>query len=160
MKDQISWLIYFHNQKNHYFFYPIQYFIYNRSMKSEKNDYSNTLIIGDFLTFLVVTLIGFANHNSQFDILRVLANWLPLCLAWGMAAPVLGLWNAKQIPLQKSWWRFIWAAILSVPLAVVIRGFILHTPTIGIFVLVMVAFSILGLLIWRLIWQLFLRRKS
>jgi len=129
-------------------------------MKSNQNDYSNLLIIGDFLTFLIVTLIGFANHNSQFDLLRVLANWLPLCLAWGMAAPVLGLWNAKQLPLQKSWWRFIWAAILSVPLAVVIRGFILNTPTIGIFVLVMVAFSILGLLIWRLIWQLFLRRKS
>jgi ABC-type Na+ efflux pump permease subunit len=77
-----------------------------------------------------------------------------------MAAPILGLWNAKQMPLQKSWWRFIWAAILSVPLAVVIRGFILNTPTIGIFVLVMVAFSIFGLLIWRLVWQLFLRQKS
>jgi len=129
-------------------------------MKSYKNDYSNLLIIGDFSTFLVVTLIGFANHNSQFDLLRMLANWLPLCLAWGMAAPILGLWNINQIPLQKSWWRIIWAAILSVPLAVVIRGFILNTPTIGIFVVVMVAFSILGLLIWRLIWQLFLNRKT
>ncbi len=129
-------------------------------MKSYKNDYSNLLIIGDFSTFLVVTLIGFANHNSQFDLLRMLANWLPLCLAWGMAAPILGLWNINQIPLQKSWWRIIWAAILSVPLAVVIRGFILNTPTIGIFVVVMVAFSIVGLLIWRLIWQLFLNRKN
>ena len=129
-------------------------------MKSYKNDYSNLLIIGDFSTFLVVTLIGFANHNSQFDLLRMLANWVPLCLAWGMAAPILGLWNINQIPLQKSWWRIIWAAILSVPLAVVIRGFILNTPTIGIFVVVMVAFSILGLLIWRLIWQLFLNRKN
>lgn len=128
-------------------------------MESYKNDYSNILIFGDFLTFLIVTLIGFANHNSQFDLMRVLANWLPLCLAWGMAAPILGLWDTKQMPLQKSWWRVIWAAILSVPLAVVIRGFILKTPTIGIFVLVMVSFSILGLLIWRMVWQLFLRRK-
>lgn len=128
-------------------------------MKSNQNDTSNLLIFGDFLTFLVVTIIGFFNHNSQFDILRVLANWLPLCLAWGMAAPLLGLWNRKQIPLQRSWWRFIWAAILSVPLAVVIRGFILDTPTLGIFVLVMTAFSIVGLLIWRLVWQLILRKK-
>ena len=128
-------------------------------MKSNRNDTSNILIFGDFLTFLVVTIIGFFNHNSQFDILRVLANWLPLCIAWGMAAPLLGLWNRNQIPLQRSWWRFIWAAILSVPLAVVIRGFILDTPTLGIFVLVMTAFSIVGLLIWRLVWQLILRKK-
>ncbi|PKO06340.1 MAG: hypothetical protein CVU41_06340 [Chloroflexi bacterium HGW-Chloroflexi-3] len=129
-------------------------------MNPNTNDYSNILIIGDFLTFLVVILIGFANHNSQFDLLRVLANWLPLCLAWGMAAPMLGLWNKSQPTFLMNWWRVIWAAILSVPLAVVIRGFILNTPTIGIFVLVMMAFSILGLLIWRLIWQLFLRQKS
>ena len=128
-------------------------------MKSNRNDTSNILIFGDFVTFLVVTIIGFFNHNSQFDILRVLANWLPLCLAWGMAAPLLGLWNRKQIPLQRTWWRFIWAAFLSVPLAVVIRGFILDTPTLGIFVLVMTAFSIVGLLIWRLVWQLSLRKK-
>ncbi len=129
-------------------------------MKSNRNDYSNILIIGDFLTLLVVTLIGFANHNSQIDVRRIFANWLPLCLAWSMAAPILGLWNAKQMPFQKSWWRLIWAAILSVPLAVVIRGFILNTPTIGIFVLVMVAFSTLGLFIWRLVWQLLINRKS
>ncbi len=129
-------------------------------MQTKNNDFSNILIIGDLLVLLVVTLIGFANHNSQIDVRRILANWLPLCLAWSMAAPILGLWNAKQIPLQKSWWRFIWATILSVPLAVVIRGFILNTPTIGIFVVVMVAFSTLGLLVWRVIWQLFLRKKS
>ncbi|MDO9088421.1 MAG: DUF3054 domain-containing protein [Anaerolineaceae bacterium] len=129
-------------------------------MNAKKQEFSNGLILGDFFVFLLVTLIGFANHNSQFDIGRILANWLPMCLAWGMASPILGLWNSNQIPLQKSWWRVIWAAILSVPLAVVIRGFILNTPTIGIFVLVMVAFSILGLLIWRLIWQLLFRKNS
>jgi len=128
-------------------------------MKSTSNNISNTLILGDFLIFMVVTLIGFVNHNSQFDLIRVLANWLPLCLAWGMAASIVGLWNEHQLPLQKSWWRLIWAIILAVPLAVVIRGFILNTPTIGIFVLVMIAFSTLGIFIWRLIWQLFLRKK-
>lgn len=134
-------------------------FIYNKGMQTKKNDYSNILIIGDFLTFLVVTLIGFGNHNSQFDILRLLATWIPLCLAWSMTAPILGLWNANLMSLQKSWWHFIWAAILSVPLAIVVRGFILNTPTIGIFVLVMISFSTLGLIIWRLLFQLFLRKK-
>ena len=129
-------------------------------MIAKDNEISNGLILGDFLVFLLVTLIGFANHNSQFDLWRALANWLPLCLAWSMAAPLLGLWNKRQPSFLKNWWRVIWAAILSVPLAVVIRGFILNTPTIGIFVLVMVAFSILGLLIWRLIWQLLFRKNS
>ncbi len=126
-------------------------------MDTKKNDFSNILILGDFTVFLIVTVIGFANHNSQFDIRRILANWLPLCLAWGMAAPILGLWNSKQLPFQKTWWRILWATVLSVPLAVVIRGFILNTPTIGIFVLVMLAFSTLGLLVWRLIWHLITR---
>lgn len=134
--------------------------IYNECMNAKNHELSNIIIFGDFVTILLVTLVGFANHNSQFDIRRILANWLPLCLAWSMAAPILGLWNPKQLPFQKTWWRIIWAAILSVPLAVVIRGFILNTPTIGIFVLVMVAFSALGLLIWRLIWQLLSRKKA
>ncbi len=128
-------------------------------MQTKKKDYSTILIIGDFLALLVVTLIGIASHNSHFDGLRLLATWIPLCLAWSIAAPILGLWNAKQMPLQKSWWCFIWATILSVPLAIVVRGFILNTPTIGVFVLVMVTSSTLGLLIWRVIWQLFLRKK-
>lgn len=128
-------------------------------MDTKKNDLSNILILGDFAVFLLVTVIGFANHNSQFDFRRLLANWLPLCLAWGMAAPILGLWNAKQLPFQKAWWRILWAGILSVPLAVVIRGFILNTPTIGIFVLVMLAFTTLGLLVWRLVWYLITRNR-
>jgi hypothetical protein len=128
-------------------------------MQTKKNDLSNYLILGDFAVFLLVTIIGFANHNSQLDIRRILANWLPLCLAWSMAAPILGLWNPKQLPFQKTWWRIIWATVLSVPLAVVIRGFILNTPTIGIFVLVMLAFTSLGLLVWRLVWYLIARNR-
>jgi hypothetical protein len=129
-------------------------------MNAKNNDYSNLLILGDFLTLLLVTLIGFATHNSQFDLRRILANWLPMCLAWGMAAPLLGLWNKKQPSLLKNWWRLLWASVLSVPLGVVIRGFILNTPTIGIFVLVMMATSVLGLIIWRLIWQLLSMKKA
>ncbi len=117
-------------------------------------------MIGDFVVFLIVTIIGFANHNSQFDLSRILANWIPLCLAWSMAAPLLGLWNPQQPSIVKNWWRFFWATVLSVPLAVVIRGFILNTPTIGIFVVVMVAMSTLGLFIWRFVLSLIHRNKS
>lgn len=148
----------FNNQQNSCYL-PAR-IIYNECMNAKNYELSNIIIFGDFVTILLVTLIGFANHNSQFDISRILANWLPMCLAWGMAAPLLGLWNKHQPTFLKNWWRVIWAAILSVPLAVVIRGFILNTPTIGIFVLVMVAFSALGLLIWRLIWQLLSRKKA
>lgn len=117
-------------------------------------------MIGDFIVFLIVTIIGFANHNSLFDLGRILANWIPLCLAWSMAAPLLGLWNPRQSSPIKNWWRFIWATILSVPLAVVIRGFILNTPTIGIFVMVMVVMSTLGLFIWRFVWSIIQQKKS
>ncbi|HSM23255.1 MAG TPA: DUF3054 domain-containing protein [Anaerolineaceae bacterium] len=128
-------------------------------MEPKTNQISSSLMIGDFATFLIVTTLGFANHNSQFDLTRILANWIPLCLAWSMAAPLLGLWKPAQPSLISSWWRIIWAIVLSVPLAVVIRGFILNTPTIGIFVLVMIGTSTLGLLIWRLIWFLIQKKQ-
>ena len=128
-------------------------------MEPKTNQISSSLMIGDFATFLIVTTLGFANHNSQFDLTRILANWIPLCLAWSMAAPLLGLWKPAQPSLLSSWWRIIWAIVLSVPLAVVIRGFILNTPTIGIFVLVMIGTSTLGLLIWRLIWFLIQKKQ-
>ena len=128
-------------------------------MEPKTNQISSGLMIGDFAVFLMVTVLGFTNHNSQFDLPRILANWIPLCLAWSMAAPLLGLWKPTQPSLLSSWWRIIWAIVLSVPLAVVIRGFILNTPTIGIFVLVMIGTSTLGLLIWRLIWYLIQQKQ-
>jgi FlaA1/EpsC-like NDP-sugar epimerase len=127
-------------------------------MITTRNEPSFFLIIGDFVAFLIVTIIGFFNHNSQLDLLRILANWIPLCLAWSMAAPLLGLWKPAQHSLLTNWWKIIWAVVLSVPLAVVIRGFILNTPTIGIFVLVMIATSVAGLFVWRLLW-FFLQKK-
>lgn len=127
-------------------------------MNSKPNALSSVLILGDFLAFLIVTIIGFSNHNSQFDLLRILANWIPLCLAWSMAGPLLGLWKPDQPSLLTNWWKIIWAVVLSVPLAVVLRGFILNTPTIGIFVLVMIAFSTVGIFVWRLLW-FFLQKK-
>lgn len=127
-------------------------------MNTKTNELSFSLIFGDFFAFLIVTVIGFANHNSQFDLLRILANWIPLCLAWSMAAPLFGLWKPVQPSLLVNWWKIIWATVLSVPLAVVIRGFILNTPTIGIFVLVMIATSVAGLFVWRLLW-FFLQKK-
>lgn len=119
---------------------------------------STLLILGDFLAFLVITIIGFASHNSQFDLMRILAIWLPLCFAWYLTAPLLGLWKPVQPSLLKNWWKIIWATVLSVPLAVVVRGFILNTPTIGTFVLVMIATSVAGLFVWRLIW-FFIQKK-
>ena len=128
-------------------------------MQTNNRDTSITLLIGDFLSLLLVTLIGFATHSSKLDLQRVLATWLPLCLAWSLAAPLLGLWQKKQSPIHKNWWRFLSAVILSVPLGVVLRGLILNTPIMGVFVLVMIGTSALGLLIWRLIWQILLRGK-
>lgn len=128
-------------------------------MEPKTNHISSSLIIGDFAAFLIITILGFANHNSQFDLTRILANWIPLCLAWSMAAPLLGLWKPVQPSLLSSWWQIIWATVLSVPLAIVIRGFILKTPTIGIFVLVMIGTITLGLFIWRLIWYLIQKKQ-
>ncbi len=120
-----------------------------------------SLILGDILAILIVTLIGFATH-SEADISfmpRMAAMFFPLLLAWFLLSPFLGLFQRHVTPNPRQLWRPILAMIFAAPLAAVLRGLILNAPIIPIFAVVLAATSAFGMLVWRGIY-LFLNRKA
>ena len=114
------------------------------------------LILGDTLTLLIVTLIGFATHGetsiSFFP--RMLTTFIPLLIGWFLLAPWFQLFNPKINSNPKQFWRPALAMLFAGPLAVVLRGLILNAPIIPIFAVVLSATSALGMMIWRTLYFL------
>ena len=133
------------------------------------------LILGDTLTLLIITLIGFATHGetSISFLPRMLTTFIPLLIAWFLLSPWFGLFNsAPTLPPPNPegiWgrWRVATegaikaglAMLFAGPLAVVLRGLILNAPIIPIFAVVLSATSTLGMIIWRIVY-LILKRKA
>jgi Protein of unknown function (DUF3054) len=118
------------------------------------------LILGDILALLITTLIGFATHNelkSEF-LLRMIAAFVPLTVAWFLLAPWFGLFQLEITSNSKQLWRPLLAMIFAAPLAGVFRGLILQADIAPIFIIVFGATSALGMVIWRGIYFL-LNRK-
>ena len=131
---------------------------YNHRMASHYKQINKILLLGDWLVLFLVTLLGFFNHNQQFQLWRYLATALPLCLAWFFSAPVFGLFSSDHLSPSSSWWRIIWAVSLSTPLALLIRALLLASSVQVSFALVMILISTFSIIIWRLIWFKFIKR--
>jgi hypothetical protein len=118
------------------------------------------LILGDLLAIALVTLIGFATHgeaNVSFAP-RMAAIYFPLSLSWFLLAPSLGLFQPETTSHPKQLWRAAWAMIFAAPLAAILRGFLLNAPVIPIFVVVLALVSALGMVLWRALHILLIRR--
>jgi Protein of unknown function (DUF3054) len=109
------------------------------------------LILGDALTLLIVTLIGFATHGeTSISILpRMLTTFIPLLIGWFLLAPWFQLSNSEIYSNPKQLGRPALTMLSAGPLAVVLRGLILNAPIIPIFAVVLSATSALGMMIWR-----------
>jgi len=121
---------------------------------------NSLLIIGDILALLITTIIGFITHgegNLSF-LLRFLAAFVPLTVAWLLLAPWFGLFQPEITSSPKQLWRPVLAMIFAAPLAVVFRGLILNAAILPIFVIVFGATSAFGIVIWRGLYWL-LKRK-
>ncbi len=109
------------------------------------------LYAGDALSIAALTLIGFATHReagmSFFPLMAAL--FFPLSISWFLLAPWFGLFQVETISDPKQLWRPVLAMSFAVPLATVLRGFILSAPILPIFVAVLVVVSALGIVIWR-----------
>ena len=118
---------------------------YNYPMKK------NSLIIGDILSLLITTLIGFlTHHESPVTVLpRFLAAFIPLTAVWFLLAPWLRLFQAEITSNPKQLWRVPVAMLFVSPLAVTMRGAILASDVKPMFVLVFGVTSALGLILWR-----------
>jgi hypothetical protein len=118
-----------------------------------------TLLAGDLITLLIVTLIGFSNHQSNLSLFRVAANYLPLALAWLVVAPWFGAYKLETATQPIHIPQLILAVLVCAPLAAVLRGMVLGSAVQTIFVVVLGLTNGLGIGIWRGLWIAFYKRK-
>ena len=123
---------------------------------------NNTLVLGDALTLLVVTLIGFTTHgefNTSF-LPRMLAVYVPLLIGWFLLSPWFGLFSPETTSNPGQLWRPALTMLFAGPLAVVLRGLLLNEPILPIFAVVLSVTSALGLMIWRIVYWFINRGKQ
>lgn len=116
------------------------------------------LIAGDLFAVLALSLIGFFFHNRELT-WRWLATFLPACVAWGLVAPWIGLYQAENTAHPLQAWRAALAGFLSAPLAAWLRGLWLSAAISPIFVLVLALTTAAGMALWRLAWGAFTQRE-
>jgi hypothetical protein len=123
-----------------------------------KNRY--ILILGDLLALGVITIIGFASHGEMGPsyLPRMAASFFPVCAAWFLLAPWFGLFQNDIVQNARQLWRPVLVMSFAGPLAALLRGFILNSPVIPVFVVVLSITSALGLILWRAVYYLLNRR--
>jgi hypothetical protein len=127
-------------------------------MGPKKSFVNPILWLGDGLTFIVVTLIGFSSHGllGSSTFLRLLATLIPFYLSWLLFAFWGGVSSGSNHQPRSWLLRSTLSALLSAPFAATLRGFWLAAPVLPLFVLVMAGVSALGILIWRTIFRVVL----
>lgn len=113
---------------------------------------SSVLIIGDVVTMLIVTWIGFLEHYGNLQGWRWLTTFIPVLIGWFAIAPWLAVYRQEVANQPGQVWRPVIAAVLAAPLAATLRGFWLNGAILPIFVVVLGLTNALGFLVWRLIW--------
>ena len=119
---------------------------------------TNILYIGDIVALAVLTIFGFASHGEADLALlpRMAALFGPLVIIWILVATSLGLFRPAVATAPKQLWRPGLTALIVAPLAAVLRGVILRSPVIPIFVVVLTVITALGMTLWRaLVYALF-----
>lgn len=115
-----------------------------------KNIQKSTLLIGDAIVLLLVTLTGFASHERlSSGILRILSTFVPLLTGWVLIGVHVGVFDLAKAADPRQLWRPFWAMVLAGPFAGWMRALFLGTGVSSIFVVVLGGISALSLLVWR-----------
>ena len=108
------------------------------------------LIAGDIITLAIVTLIGFASHGTADTAgSRMLTTFIPLVVAWFLVAPFMQVYDTQKILDGRQLWRPLWAMILASPMAAWLRGLMLNSPILPVFVIILGGVSAVAILVWR-----------
>lgn len=119
------------------------------------------LIAGDILTLGLVTIFGFASHGTAGTAgARMLTTFLPLLFSWFMVAPFLKVYDPESAANWSQIWRPFWSMVISGPLAAWLRGVILGTPILPLFILILGGVSAIGLLLWRSLYIVIFAREK
>lgn len=125
-----------------------------------KRDILIFLVIGDLITFFLLTVVGFASHQELTTAgWRMLTTFLPLCTAWALSAPMLGLYHRDVYSSLAHLWKPMWGMLLAGPLAALLRGIWLNRPILPVFALILTAFGMLAILLWRFVFYLLIQRR-
>lgn len=126
-------------------------------MQNQANRF--VLIAGDIITLAVVTVIGFASHGiANTAGARMLTTFIPLVVAWFLVAPFLNVYKSEYVLDGIQLWRPVWAMVLAAPMAAWLRGVMLSSPVLPIFVVILGGASVAGILIWRALFWLVANR--
>ena len=109
------------------------------------------LPLGDAAVLLIVTLIGFLTHGEGLGP-RLLTTFLPLCAAWALVAPWLGVFRPATYRRASQAWRAALAMILCAPMAALLRALWLNAPIIPSFVIALGFSAAVLMTLWRLGW--------
>jgi hypothetical protein len=119
------------------------------------------LLAGDVLTLALITAFGFASHRTLGRAgPRLLTTFIPLILSWLLLAPHLGAFDIHRAGDPRQLWRPFWAMVLAGPMAAWMRGAWLNTAILPQFVVILGGISALALLVCRLLYLVFVRRKK
>jgi len=108
-----------------------------------------SVIIGDAVVLVVMTIIGFASHGTLDAVGRLVLTLAGALVAWGLVAPWFGLFEERIIHDHRAGWRVAWAWALAGPAAAYMRDGILNRPIPVVFVTVTIVTNGLALVVWR-----------
>ncbi|MEE9188570.1 MAG: DUF3054 domain-containing protein [Anaerolineales bacterium] len=130
-------------------------------MQNRGNLQRFVLIAGDIITLAIVTVIGFASHGTADTAgSRILTTLIPLVVAWFLIAPFLQVYDNQISRDGRQLWRPLWAMILASPMAAWLRGLMLSSPILPIFVIILGGVSAVAILVWRgIFWLVATRMK-
>jgi Protein of unknown function (DUF3054) len=131
-------------------------------MPDARSSRNYLLLVGDALVLGIVTMAGFASHGTLGTAgQRMLTTFIPLLVSWILIAPHLRVFDREQLGDWRQLWRPFWAMVLAAPMAAFLRGAMLGSPILPIFVVVLGGISALALLAWRVVvWFVQSRRDS
>lgn len=118
------------------------------------------LITGDVLAILLISAIGFATHRESVLTPRLLTTFLPVCAAWALQAPWLGLYRHAIFSNWRSFWRAALAMVLAAPMAALLRGLALNQSIVTVFVIALGLSAAAGMALWRLAFAIIFRRAG
>ena len=121
-----------------------------------------TLLIGDVIVHVIVTVIGFMTHDSLTTAgTRILTTFLPLIASWLLLGIPLGIFDLEFVEQPKALWRPFWAMLLAGPWIAFLRALMLQAPAIvPLFVIIMGGTAAIGLLTWRALLLLVIKKTS
>lgn len=119
-----------------------------------------TLLVGDTIVLLLVTLYGLASHEmmnqAAADIWRTFLPWL---VAWLLVGWHVGVFDPEKIEHANQLWRPFWGMILASPLGGFLRSAVLGNDVIVLFVVVFGGISAIAITIWRAVYWFITNRR-